>query len=184
MKGNLHYFVNDKSGSPLFFMLKEAQVDLIRIIPELIAKTRQIIKEYTPKVEPFKICFEKGGWSAPFFKELDTKYRVLFYTWRKNVPLGINEIPEKEFKACLVKLKYKKMIVKYLDETIFLKDYGKIRSLTIIHPKSKKRSPILTNDFSSRASLDYVQPLESGELFQNNERKISSCYLAKAQSIP
>jgi len=24
MKGNLHYFVNDKSGSPLFFMLKEA----------------------------------------------------------------------------------------------------------------------------------------------------------------
>jgi len=53
MKGNLHYFVNDKSGSPLFFMLKEAQVDLIRIIPELIAKTRQIIKEYTSKVEPF-----------------------------------------------------------------------------------------------------------------------------------
>ena len=151
MKGNLHYFVNAKSGSPLFFMLKEAQVDLIRIIPELIAKTRQIIKEYTPEVEPFKICFEKGGWSAPFFKELDTKYRVLFYTWRKNVPLGINEIPEKEFKASLVKLKYEKMIVKYLDETIFLKDYGKIRSLTIIHPKSKKRSPILTNDFSSRA---------------------------------
>lgn len=151
MKGNLHYFVNDKSGSPLFFMLKEAQVDLIRIIPELIAKTRQIIKEYTPKVEPLKICFDRGGWNAPFFKELDTKYQVLFYTWRKNVPLGINEIPEEEFKACLVKLKYKKMIVKYLDETIFLKNYGKIRSLTIIHPKSKKRSPILTNDFSSQA---------------------------------
>lgn len=151
MKGNLHYFVNDKSGSPLFFMLKEAQVDLIRIIPELIAKTKQIIKEYTPKVEPLKICFDRGGWSAPFFKELDTKYRVLFYTWRKNVPLGINEIPEEEFKACLVKLKYRKMIVKYLDETIFLKDYGKIRSLTVIHPKSKKRSPILTNDFSSQA---------------------------------
>jgi len=32
MKGNLHYFVNDKNSSPLFFMLKEAQVDLIRII--------------------------------------------------------------------------------------------------------------------------------------------------------
>jgi len=61
MKGNLHYFVNDKSGSPLFFMLKEAQVDLIRIIPELIAKTREIIKEYTPKVEPLKICFDRGG---------------------------------------------------------------------------------------------------------------------------
>ncbi len=151
MKGNLHYFVNDKSGSPLFFMLKEAQVDLIRIIPELIAKTRQIIKEYTPKVEPLKICFDRGGWSAPFFKELDTKYQVLFYTWRKNVPVGINEIPEEKFKACVVKLKYEKMIVKYLDETIFLKDYGKIRSLTIIHPKSKKRSPILTNDFSSQA---------------------------------
>ncbi|MBA7489478.1 hypothetical protein ES702_00012 [subsurface metagenome] len=151
MKGNLHYFVNDKSGSPLFFMLKEAQVDLIRIIPELIAKTRQIIKEYTPKVKPLKICFDRGGWSAPFFKELDTKYQVLFYTWRKNVPLGINEIPEEEFKACLVKLKFEKMIVKYLDETIFLKDYGKIRSISIIHPKSKKRSPILTNDFSSQA---------------------------------
>jgi len=78
MKGNLHYFVNDKNSSPLFFMLKEAQVDSIRIIPELIAKTRQIIKEYTSKVEPLKICFDRGGWSAPFFKELDTKYRVLF----------------------------------------------------------------------------------------------------------
>jgi len=151
MKGNLHYFVNDKSGGPLFFMLKEAQVDLIRIIPELIAKTRQIIKEYTPKVEPLKICFDRGGWSAPFFKKLDTKYRVLFYTWRKNVPLEINEIPEEEFKACLVKLKFEKIIVKYLDETIFLEDYGKIRCLTVIHPKSKKRSQILTNDFSSRA---------------------------------
>jgi len=151
MKGNLHYFVNDKSGSPLFFMLKEAQVDLIRIIPELIAKTRQIIKEYTPEVKPLKICFDRGGWSAPFFKELDTKYQVLFYTWRKNVPLEINEIPEEKFKAYLVKLKYKKMIVKYLDETIFLKDYGKIRSLTIIHPKSKKRSQILTNDWDSQA---------------------------------
>lgn len=80
MKGNLHYFVNDKSRSLLLFMLKEAQVDLIRIIPELIAKTRQIIKGYTPKVESLKICFDRGRWSAPFFKELDTKYRVLFYT--------------------------------------------------------------------------------------------------------
>jgi len=126
-------------------------VDLIRIIPELIGKTRQIIKEYTPKIEPLKICFEKGGWSAPFFKDLGTKYRVFFYTWRKNVSLGINEIPEEKFKASLVKLKYKKMIVKYLDETIFLKDYGKIRCLSIIHPKSKKRSQIFTNDFSSQA---------------------------------
>jgi len=151
MKGNLHYFVNDKNSSPLFFMLKEAQVDLIRIIPELIAKTRQIIKEYTSKVEPLKICFDRGGWSAPFFKELDKKYRVLFYTWRKNVPAGVNEIPEEEFKACLVKLKYEKMIVKYLDEAIFLENYGKIRSLTVIHPKSKKRSPILTNDWNSQA---------------------------------
>jgi len=151
MKGNLHYFVNDKNSSPLFFMLKEAQVDLIRIIPELIAKTRQIIKEYTPKVEPLKICFDRGGWSAPFFKELDTKYRVLFYTWRKNVPLGINEIPEEKFKACLVKLKYEKMIVKYLDEAIFLENYGKIRCISVIHPKSKKRSQILTNDWNSRA---------------------------------
>lgn len=151
MKGNLHYFVNDKSGSPLFFMLKEAQVDLIRIIPELIAKTRQIIKEYTPKVEPLKICFDRGGWSAPFFKELDKKHRVLFYTWRKNVPAGINEIPEEEFKACLVKLKFEKMIVKYLDEVIVLEDYGKIRCISVIHPKSKKRSPILTNDWNSRA---------------------------------
>jgi len=151
MKGNLHYFVNDKNSSPLFFMLKEAQVDLIRIIPELIAKTRQIIKEYTSKIEPLKICFDRGGWSAPFFKELDTKYRVLFYTWRKNVPLGINEIPEEEFKACLVKLKFEKMIVKYLDETIFLTNYGKIRCISVIHPKSKKRSQILTNDWNSQA---------------------------------
>ena len=151
MKGNLHYFVNDKNSSPLFFMLKEAQVDLIRIIPELIAKTRQIIKEYTSEIEPLKICFDRGGWSAPFFKELDTKYRVFFYTWRKNVPLGINEIPEEEFKACLVKLKFEKMIVKYLDETIFLENYGKIRCISVIHPKSKKRSQILTNDWNSQA---------------------------------
>jgi len=43
------------------------------------------------------------------------------------------------------------MIVKYLDETIFLINYGKIRCISIIHPKSKKRSPILTNDYNSRA---------------------------------
>ncbi|MCW3986935.1 MAG: hypothetical protein NWE87_01310, partial [Candidatus Bathyarchaeota archaeon] len=65
--------------------------------------------------------------------------------------MGINEIPEEKFKACLAKLKFEKMIVKYLDETIFLANYGKIRSLAVIHPKSKKRSPILTNDWNSRA---------------------------------
>jgi len=43
------------------------------------------------------------------------------------------------------------MLVKYLDETIFLKDYGKIRSLSVIHPKSKKISQILTNDWDSQA---------------------------------
>jgi len=43
------------------------------------------------------------------------------------------------------------MIVKYLDETIFLENYGKIRSLTVIHPESKKRSEILTNDWNSQA---------------------------------
>ncbi|MEA1964116.1 MAG: hypothetical protein U9O41_03200 [Candidatus Aerophobetes bacterium] len=43
------------------------------------------------------------------------------------------------------------MIVKYLDEAIFLEDYGKIRCLSVIHPKGKKRSPILTKDWNSRA---------------------------------
>lgn len=76
---------------------------------------------------------------------------MLFYTWRKDVPSQINEIPEEAFKASLVKLKYEKMIAKYLDETIFLKDYGKIRCISVIHPKSKKRSQILTNDWNSKA---------------------------------
>jgi len=76
---------------------------------------------------------------------------VLFYTWRKNTPIGISEIPEEQFKACLVKLKSEKIIVKYLDEAIFLKGYGKIRSLTVIRPKGKKRSQILTNDWNSKA---------------------------------
>ena len=60
-------------------------------------------------------------------------------------------MPEERFKACLIKLKHEKMIVKYLDEAIFLENYGKIRSLTVIRPKSKKRSQILTNDWNSKA---------------------------------
>jgi len=63
----------------------------------------------------------------------------------------MSEIPEEKFKACLVKLKHEKMIVKYLDETIFLEDYGKIRCLSVIRPKGKKRSQILTNDWNSKA---------------------------------
>jgi hypothetical protein len=67
------------------------------------------------------------------------------------MPIRISEIPEEKLKACLVKLKSEKMIVKYLDKAIFLGNYGKIRSLTVIHPKGKKRSQILTNDWSSKA---------------------------------
>ena len=86
MKGNLHYFVNDKSGSPLFFMLKEAQVDLIRIIPELIAKTRQIIKEYTPKVEPLKICFDPGRMECSLFQRARHNVSSAFLYLAKEYP--------------------------------------------------------------------------------------------------
>jgi len=43
------------------------------------------------------------------------------------------------------------MIEEYLDEAIFLENYGKIRCISVIHPTSKKRSQILTNDWNSRA---------------------------------
>ncbi|MCW3986885.1 MAG: hypothetical protein NWE87_01060, partial [Candidatus Bathyarchaeota archaeon] len=56
---------------------------------------------------------------------------------------------------------------------------GKIRSLSVIHPKSKKRSQILTNDFSSRAK-EAVQ-IMFGRWSQENffKKRFSICDFEK-----
>ncbi len=68
------------------------------------------------------------------------------------------------------------MIIKYLKEAIFLKDYGRIRCISIIHPKSKKRYSIC--DFEKKCFFDLIK-IVAYNIEQEMTKAFSSYYTKK-----
>lgn len=138
--GSSTYFANDGKGRPLFFLLAEANYSLSRMLPTLIAKTRDIIGE-----QLLTVVFDRGGYSATVFTAL-AELKILFITYAK---LQV-DILEDSFTPIPVRYRYRTVQYGVWEGEYTVKGFGKLRLIVV--KKGKKQTPILTNDWSRPAA--------------------------------
>lgn len=139
--GSSSYFANDGQGRPLFFLLAEANCSLGRMLPTLIAKTREIIGD-----QLFTVVFDRGGYSAAVFTALQ-EFKIPFITYAVKLQV---EISEDAFS--LIQVRYRHCAVHYgvWEGTHTVKGFGVLRLVVV--KKGAKQTPILTNDWNRPAA--------------------------------
>ena len=65
MPATTDYWVNDQKGDPLFVVTADANAGLVRMLPELLGRVRQLVGE-----RRVTVVFDRGGWSPKLFDEL------------------------------------------------------------------------------------------------------------------
>ena len=94
LKGNYHYFANDRTGRPIFFRITSAAVHFAEIIPEMVREVQIMMAELGIK-GPLIVAFDRGGFDVKLFKILD-QMGVLWITWRKcDSPVALDLFTEK-----------------------------------------------------------------------------------------
>src|SRR3954452_16538471 len=85
MPATTDYWVNDRSGDPLFVITAEADAALTKAFPRLLGEVRDLVGE-----RRVTIVFDRGGWSPKLF---DTMIKAGFdvLTYRKGRSRRINE---------------------------------------------------------------------------------------------
>ena len=59
------YWVNDRSGDPLFVITAEANAGLVRMLPEILREVRAAVGQ-----RRITIVFDRGGWSPKLFRTI------------------------------------------------------------------------------------------------------------------
>ena len=65
MPATTDYWINYRSGDPLFVMTAEANAGLVKMLPHLLTKVRQLVGQ-----RRVTIVFDRGGWSPKLFRKL------------------------------------------------------------------------------------------------------------------
>jgi hypothetical protein len=139
--GRTQHFVNGRNGRPLFFLLREANESFVKIIPELIRETHELIG-----TQQLTFVFDRGGQSGPLFKSIEDE-GDLFITYKKGkfrpMPGGVFR-PYTVMRDC-----WSQKLEKTYDlwgGTINISGYGKAR-LILAKKKNGQQTPIITNDW-------------------------------------
>ena len=157
MKGSYNFLAVDEEYMPLLFLLRSSSEDLLRKIPEIILKAKEIAGKLgiNEKEEPLTVVFDREGYSAELFRMLSGmesegyggKYKVRFITWAKYSDRWVNNIKAEKFdKEMYVKYEIEKpKHMKYYETTKRMNKYGEIRAIVVERQKDKKRMAIYTN---------------------------------------
>lgn len=145
--GSSSYFANDGKGRPLFFLLVAANYSLNRMLPTLIAKTREIIGG-----QLLTVVFDRGGYSATVFTALEG-LKILFITYAAKLQV---ELPAAAFTSIPVRYRYRTVQYGVWEGTHTVKDFGELRLVVV--KKGSKQTPILTND-RTRPAAEVVELL-------------------------
>ncbi len=171
LKGNEAYYANDRQGRPLFFLLTEASTSLIAILPEIVARVRQIVdQKWTDWC--LTLAFDRGGFCAQLFKKLDQS-KVYWVTWLKisrKVRTQVYQIEEESFRLYLLRLKKSRVKVKLYEWKVEITAYGLCRAIILHDPKTQKRMVIISND--KKRSCDEIAELLIARWSQENFFKV------------
>jgi uncharacterized protein YerC len=150
MKGNVHYFIHNQAGDPLYFELHDNFLDF-----------RTILKRFTRMIagvrnkEPFWIIYDRGGFGVEVFQSIANNDGY-FVTWEKGFtpPPTVSFPRSMKLKRCKNELEQTKVIlIDYTVETHKVKETT-VRRILIkcANKKGKEKiSSILSNDFTSTA---------------------------------
>lgn len=157
MRGSYNFLAVDDKYNPLIFFIRPSSEDLLKKIPELILKAKDMAKNSGIPDEKLVVVFDREGYSAELFREMDSdNLRTKFITWAKYFDSWKPGIKEEQFRES-VTIKYeiqKEEEVKYFEaENRTMNKYGKIRAIVIQSGRKKKQTAIYTNDWEMPASL-------------------------------
>jgi len=105
LPGIQQFWVNDKTGLPLFYISGEVNEKLIQMMSEQIIP--KLLKDVTPRYSDAEleqdadlpvltVVFDREGYSPVFFKKLWDEHRVAVLTYKKNVK---DKWDESQFKS-------------------------------------------------------------------------------------
>ena len=136
------YWINDRSGDPLFVVTADANRQMTKMLVPLLEHIRELIGP----TRHITIVFDRGGWSPKLFcKLLDMNFDIL--TYRKG---RVRRVNEKRFILREARLDGRR--VKYLlhDQAVrFLKGKLRLRQVTRL-TEDGHQTPVLTSRWDLR----------------------------------
>jgi hypothetical protein len=142
MPATTDYWVNDRSGDPLFVVTAEANAAMTKMLPELLVEIRKLVGK-----RRVTIVFDRGGWSPKLFhKIVAAGFDIL--TYRKGKSRRISEKHFIEQKATIdgCRLRYK-----LCDQAVrFLNGKLRLRQVTRLCDDGHQ-TQVITSRFDMRA---------------------------------
>ena len=169
MKGSYNFLAVDECFRPWLFLVRSSSEDLLKKIPELIEKAKQLGRTAglsQDAVEDLIVLFDREGYSAELYRYLDGKdespkrRRAIFISWAKYVDKWVYDIAEEALdKTVEVAFQVREPeTIRYVEMTRTMNKYGKIRAVVIQSGKQKRRAAIYTNaDIDELAAPRVVQ---------------------------
>lgn len=137
--GANQYFVNDRAGRPLFFLLREGNQGMVKVFPDLLEQTRSLVGE-----KQVTYIFDRGGSCAKVLKMIRENDDI-FITYKKG---KFPRFPGGAFRPHkVISNRWGRRIEKVYDlvDTKFtVNGYGEARLIVV--KKKDKQTPIITND--------------------------------------
>jgi hypothetical protein len=144
MPATTDYWVNDRSGDPLFVVTAPANAGLAKMLPPLLREVRQLVGE-----RRVTIVFDRGGWSPKLFRALIAQHFDIL-TYRKG---KTRRVAAHRFVPCRAKLDGRWVEYRLHDAPVrFLHGKLRLRQVTRLSDDGHQ-TPVLT----SRWDLDALE---------------------------
>ena len=182
MKGGYNFLAVDEGFRPWLFLIRSSSEDLLRKIPELIEKAKQLGRAAglsREAVEKLIVLFDREGYSAELYRYLEGKdegagtRRAIFISWAKYADKWVYEI-EEDVLDQTVKVFYairEPEDVRYVEMKRTMNKYGKIRAIVIQSGKQKRRTAIYTNAGAEELDAERVVRLMCRRWGEENQIK-------------
>ena len=141
MPATTDYWVNDRSGDPLFVVTATANAAMTRMLPAILAEVRQLVGK-----RRVTVVFDRGGWSPKLFREL-IKAGFDILTYRKG---KTRRISEKHFVLRRARIDGRKVEYWLCDQPVrFLGGKLRLRQVTRLS-KDGHQTQVLTSRWDLR----------------------------------
>ena len=130
------YWVNDSAGDPLFVVTAEANAELVRMLPGILAQIRALVGK-----RRVTVVFDRGGYSPKLFQQiLAVGFDLLTYRKGRHP-----RIPRKRFHTCLTRRDGRTLTYALADQEVrLLKGKLRLRQVTRLMDNGHQ-TPILTS---------------------------------------
>jgi transposase len=137
MPATSDYWVNDKTGDPLFVVTAEANAGLVKMLPLILGEVRSLVGERRTTV-----AFDRGGYSPKLFRKLITDgFDIL--TYRKG---RFPRVARRLFQEHRAEIEGREVTYRLADQgVLLLRGKLRLRQVTRLSEDDDHQTPILTS---------------------------------------